>query len=202
MAATDVKTFSSINKNAPLCDIAIIRQLEEYLLSDCFTEGFYEALKADLVDYSIVVNYSNSMSYAIGDTVKLDGVFYVALKGTTGVVPPNLTTWEVGKKFKSDCFNVFFCEYLGYYIANNVFKTIEISQMKTSQLQLSKAEIDTYLKGIDFTISINRVNLFAYMKKTECLKKYLPNSGGSDCGCGEGETKTDCTVRKRRINFA
>lgn len=194
MSAVDVRDFSTIEKNAALCNLIMIRQLEENLLSSCFINNFYTELKNDLVDYSGVQVYAPSAVYQIGNTIKFDGVFYVAIAVTTSVTPPNLLNWTVGRKFKSDCFNDFFCSYLAYYLADNVLKNATALGVGKSERIQTKAEIDAYFRGINDSILVTYENMISYMRKTNCLSKYLPSQ---NCGC-EGEEKEDCTIKKRR----
>jgi hypothetical protein len=205
LTAQEIKDFSSADNDTPNCNIVMIAQFEEFLLgNECFNPVFYDDLKTDLVDYSSIITYSNTASYVIGDKVKLNGTYFIAIAPTTGTPPPNNTKWEVGKKFKSDCFNNLFCDYLGYYLSEYIARRSTTTDKSSVMFEKFNAKgFDVYMKGSDALVSMTLQNTIAYMRRTECLKKYLPVLSGScndECG-DKTETKNDCFV-KSKMQFA
>lgn len=200
LSPSEVKEFSSISRDFPNCDIMAIGQFEEKLLmNECFLSNFYEDLKADLVDYSSVQTYSNTTAYIVNDKVKLNGAYYVAIQSVTGIQPPNNLKWVVGKKFKSDCFNDLFCNYLARYVSEYVARknaTLGINNVIFEKV--AAKEMDIYLRSLDDLINTILENMVRYMKKTTCLKKYIETV--NECGCDS--ENTNCFDKKRRLKFA
>lgn len=204
ITATEIKEYSILGKDFPACDILFISQFEERFFREIFVSGdLYKDMIADLVDYSNVLAFNQATTYAIGDKVKSNGKFYVKIALGTAA-PPNNIEWEIGKKFKSDCFNDFYCNYLGTLLANHIVRSqmfLGVGKLSAQGLvkstgdqfdRMSTKDYSVFTQEVDSIIQICYDNTRFYLDNTECLVKYRKNTEG--CGC---EVEIDpCNTRQ------
>ena len=98
-------------------DIGLV-ELEER--EHCLGADLYDAMVADLVDYSAALPYTSG-SYTAGDVVIYKGLYYEALVNTSSE-PNNSAAWSLAKKFASDFYNDFYESVLGRYLALAVLR--------------------------------------------------------------------------------
>lgn len=194
--------YSGLYLTFPLCDFSIIDLYEEYEMRECLGEDFYKDMLDDLFDYSDTEEYDVQQDYIIGDTVFFDGQAFKAIAASQGIEPLNTDYWELGKKFNSDCYEHFFCNYLVYYLALIILRhrlpfirtkiegrgTIQYDSQdfKTSD----RKDYDTLDASILKHIQISQSNMINYLNKNKTNECFLNYIGFGCSGCGN--IKCDC----------
>jgi hypothetical protein len=96
-------------------------------------------------------------------------------------------------KFKSQCFNDFFCNYLGFLLANHIVRSqifLGVGRLTGQGLvrsngdnfdRMSSKDYAVFAAEIDSIIQTCYDNTINYIKETECLKDFRENTEG--CGC-------------------
>lgn len=117
MNSLEVIYYSRIGKHFPPCDISDILQAEQYIARAKIGKEFYQALIADLVDYTGVSQYVAGTTYNQGDNVAYRGIIYTVTAVTSNKIPTVTTDWTQAPKFGTACFENLWCNYLARYIA-------------------------------------------------------------------------------------
>lgn len=100
----------------PPADIADIFNIEMAERRNCLGEDFYDALLADLVDYSAVESFVKGTAYTTGQVVEYKGIYYKAVSNTSNE-PTVATDWDYAPKFTTAIYEEFWCKFLGRYLA-------------------------------------------------------------------------------------
>lgn len=188
---------SGISLNFPVCDFNVLAMNEEYEMSECLGDDFYQDILDDLVDYSATEEYSPLTPYIIGNTVWFDGEPFEAIAVVDGIEPPNKDYWKPGRRFESYCYEDFFCKYLVYYLAHIILRLrlpfirtkiegrgtlqYEGSDFKTSD----RKDYDSLDAAILRQIQIAQANMLKYLKKNKDNPCYLNYIGFGCSGCGK-----------------
>lgn len=161
--------LARIGKEFPPCDIQDIEQVELTQFNICFTLDFYEALLADLVDYSGVTQWVNTTPYEVGDLVVYMGRVYEAIANNTNVLPMVGDKWKFARKFTSDCYNDLWNKgRLGRWLALLTLKTtIPFSATKLSGMGVTKPLGDRFEQAS--RNEVNDLSIAMQNSANECL---------------------------------
>lgn len=118
---------------------------EETLFSCYFGMGFYDELKADLIDYTpLAIPFQSGVSYGVGDIVLFDGYYKRVVITTTGAeTPDNSLYFDTPPKFNSTEYQNLWDNYLKVIIAYQVIAETagaSITQMSDTGLRVAKGE--------------------------------------------------------------
>ena len=122
MTIEAIKEFTGIGKDFPVLSLIDIRKIEEKEFLDCLGIPFYNDLIAALASYTYA-SYSDVTAYVVGNVVEYQGVLYINIVNSTGVIPTNTVNWKPATLFDSgnSCgseYENFYCNYLGAYLSN------------------------------------------------------------------------------------
>lgn len=118
---------------------------EETLFSCYFGMGFYDELKADLIDYApLAIPFEPNVSYGVGDIILFDGYYKRVVQTTTGIeTPDNSLYFDTPPKFNSTEYQNLWDDYLKVIIAYQVIaenSAASITQMSDTGLRVAKGE--------------------------------------------------------------
>lgn len=107
-------------KNFPRTDLGDIYQVERTERRVTLGASLYDAMLADLIDYSAAPAWASGGSYALNDKVVYQGIVYNSLTGSNTSEPPAKGSWEPAAKFADENFEALWCLFLGRYLALHV----------------------------------------------------------------------------------
>lgn len=199
---SEVVKYSGLGVSFPICDFKMIAMNEKFEMRQCLGKQFYRDMLADLADYSDVEEWSPLTSYIVGNLVVFDGTVYEAIDTSEGIEPLNADFWTLADKFESDCYNEFFCEYLGFYLAYIMLRIrlpfiwtkiegrgiIQFNDQSFSTV--SSKDFDRLDAAVLRQIQIANDNMIDYLKENkdnECFANYqgfvCDECGCKPCGC-------------------
>jgi hypothetical protein len=200
----EVELLSGIDGKLPTCGNSDIYQVEQRERRRCIGNDFYDALVADLANYSAATQYEAGTEYVDGDTVIYNGLYYTATTTTTNA-PSNHQDWTYADKFNEADYNTFWGGFLGPYLAVNVlawvmpfaatkvasqgvvrnfgenFQSASASDMKRLQAALNARIVTVNENMREYLKDQTENTLFALHPDIEKLNS-------TDCGCECGGT--------------
>jgi hypothetical protein len=216
----EVIDYAEYRDAFPTTAVKLIAEVERWEFEKRLGWDFYEAMLADLTDTSTAVKYVPG-TYDTGDIVIYNQKYYTCLRGNVTSQPPTLLDWKETEKFKSDCYNSIWCNYIARYLALCVIQNHKptallsmaqghLVQPLGSDFQApTKAAIDLDLRGIEQLRQKAYDNLVSYVKrvnastdttKKTCYAIFRKNSDSiaTPCGgCDPCGTSNTTTTNKR-----
>lgn len=201
----EIKKFLNLDNDFPSCDVRDIRQVVDKEVRDCIGNSFWQVLEDDLADYSDAENYIPGDEYTEGTVVAYNGTYWIAKRDTSAEIGSKPTDdWGLAPKFSTECYETFWCWYLGEYLSWGVlkrrmpliifkFKATGVVKLAGVDFEAISSKDMTIIMGwIDSKISETMDNLDYYARNnnsTHCFDKYKGIGIGicSNCGCSEGQ---------------
>lgn len=163
-----------------ICDH--IKRREQTLFRSCYLgTSVYQALLADMHDYSSVNNYDAETTYQQGQNVQYDGcVFVSTCDNNTDAPDDGNACWEVAPKFENEANNLLWCTNLRYWLAYEIcFTSIDYTtyhlaahgatkqkQESTGQETVSSAELKGLKRKMRHDADEHLENMLAWMVET------------------------------------
>lgn len=187
----EVVFYGNVDRTFPRCELRLIFNVEITQFRSILGLDFYEELKSDLVDYSSVPEWQNQ-SYSKGDFVRFGSIIYEALEA--GNTRPPSKDWRIADKFKSECNNYLWCNYLAEFLAMKVirdragFLTYNLSG---NGFQVVSQSNNRAVDGSEFSIAMQQID----RKISELfnnLDAFLKGELGGECSFEKYKGNKDC----------
>lgn len=141
----EIIKFTGLDASFNLCDQSLIDRVILKEFYDCIGIDFYKEIMKGLQTYEDVKGFNTDETYNVDDVVSYNGVLYIAIEESTGVIPSSYGCWALAPKFSRQCsehevplgdkkgsiitktictcdYNEFWCSYLGPYLGFSVLK--------------------------------------------------------------------------------
>jgi hypothetical protein len=124
MTREDLIAFGRVGADFPTCEIADIYNIEFSVFRGCgLGVKFYNILLNDLTDFTVVTAYAPGSEYAENDMVSYKGRYYKAKDAVPeDTFPSDISFWKLATKFKTPCYEDFFCRFLGPFLALQIVR--------------------------------------------------------------------------------
>lgn len=210
ITAWEVVQFSPVKRDYPTAFICnSIKHKELKIFRDCLGNDLYELMIADLIPYDTYEEYETDKIYDEGEVVLLDTCLFKSKIDNNTSNPTGSDTWELAKKFESDCYNELWECYLRQYLAFMVI----YSTINYATTQAGAKGIMKFADGVSGEASVHHKALFTYEQNfkrallddandiLENMKAFMKDN--PDCFPASDPCEGDkCKIkRRRRIAF-
>lgn len=206
---------SVTGKEYPMDKLNLFKDIEEsYFMHECFGVDFYDALKADVNDWTLIEEWEAG-TYALNDLVSWNGLILRSTQAAN-TQEPSLTAsqWTAASKFDTTEYNTLWNTYLAQIISNKVIlacvvpdtfkanaKGLGRSIEDSSNMQpLDAKEMGLWFSHVQKFIDRAEEEMKRYMIKQYDLFKVNPATGFDYSTVNFLGDCDDCTTKSNNVS--